>query len=258
MNRKELNKMLVRIGWIAGLFGAAVLVISAVEKKEASLTKEILIDIQPLNDGNKLIDRQDILTTIDRSFGFKLEGLPLGEVDVERLERILEEDPFVLDADVFIDAKNNINIGIDQRAPILRIIDNNGLNYYLDKEGRKLPLSKHFSARVLVATGNIPPHTLGFLDRKRHRLKDLFELSQLILEDPFFNALVEHIHVSNQGEYVLIPKLGKQKIYLGRYSNAKDKLENLKIFYEEGLTREGWNKYVALDARYKGQVIGIK
>ena len=125
MNRKELNKMLVRIGWIAGLFGAAVLVISAVEKKEASLTKEILIDIQPLNDGNKLIDRQDILTTIDRSFGFKLEGLPLGEVDVERLERILEDDPFVLDADVFIDAKNNINIGIDQRAPILRIIDNN-------------------------------------------------------------------------------------------------------------------------------------
>ncbi|MCH2082021.1 MAG: cell division protein FtsQ [Saprospiraceae bacterium] len=258
MNRKELNKMLIRIAWVAALFGAAVLVISAVEKKEASLTNEILMDIRPLQNGNKLIDRQDVLTTIDRSFGFKMEGLSLGEVDVARLERILEEDPFILNADVYVDAKNNINIGIDQREPIIRIIDHNGLNYYLDIEGKKLPLSKHFSARVLVATGNIPPYTLSFQKRKKHRLKDLFELSQLILNDPFLKALVEHVHVTNQGEYVLIPKIGKQKIYLGRFSNVPDKLDNLKIFYQEGMTREGWSKYVALDIRYKGQVVGIK
>ena len=258
MNRKDLNKMLIRVGWIAGLFVAAALVISAVEKKEASLTSEILIDIRPLEGGNLLIDRKDVITSIDRSFGFKLEGLQIGEVDIERLERILEEDPFILDADVFIDAMNNINIGIDQRAPILRIIDNNGLNYYLDKDGKKLPLSKHFSARVLTATGNIPPHTLEFQERKKHRLKDLFEFSKLLLKDPFFEALIEQIHVGNKGEYVLIPKIGKQKIYFGRFSKAEDKLENLKIFYEEGMTREGWKKYVALDVRYKGQVIGIK
>lgn len=257
-NNKEWVLMLKRLGWIAGLFAAAILVISAIEKKEASFTGELFIDIVPLEGGNKLITDEDIRTTIDRSFGFKLEGLPLVQLDVGRLERVLEADPFIIDADVFVDATNNIKIGVRQRQPVLRLIDNNGLNYYLDQDGIKMPLSKHFSARVLVASGNIPPHVPDFMERKKHLLKDLFELAQMLREDPFYNALIEQIHVSSRGAFTLIPKVGDQKINFGRYELAEKKLKNLKIFYQEGLPYEGWQKYRSFSVEFDGQVVARK
>jgi cell division protein FtsQ len=96
------------------------------------------------------------------SFGNTLEGTELGRLEVERMERVLEEDPFVLDAEAYIDQQNVLHVRITQREPLLRVLDNNGGNYYLDKNGVKMPPSKNFAARVLVATGMwrpIPPNS---------------------------------------------------------------------------------------------------
>ena len=156
-----------RIVWIAALLLIIAIVVSAVEYKEGLSVNEVHIEIAPLPDGNSLINQGDILITIERTFGFTLPGMPLGVVDVERIERVLKDEPFILDAEVFVDALQNVNISVSQREPILRIIDNNGLNYYLDKDGVRLPLSPHYTARVLTATGNIPPHTPDFLEKKK-------------------------------------------------------------------------------------------
>lgn len=255
MNKAEITKTLKRIGWLIALFGAAAMIISAVERKEASEATGMLVEIEPLDGGHMLILEEDVLKTIDRSFGFKLEELPLGAIDIERLERVLEEDPFIFDANAYIDAKNRINIRVEQRQPVLRIIDNNGLNYYLDKGGLKMPLSPHFTARVLVGTGYIPPHVPDFLERKQHRLKDLFLLAQRIREDDFFNALFEQVYINQKGEFVLAPKVGDQQVILGQYYNIEDKLQNLKIFYREAVPYEGWQKYRSINLSYDGQVV---
>ena len=161
----------------------------------------------------------------------------------------------ILEADVYIDAGNRVNIDVSQREPILRIIDNNQLNYYLDSEGNKMPLSNHFSARVLVATGHIPPFIPDFKKREKHVLKDLFHLTQVIQEDEFMNALVEQIYVSNKGMYTIVPKIGDQKIILGSANGLDEKIERLKVFYKEALPYEGWQKYKTIDLRYEGQVV---
>ncbi len=255
MDKKELQLTLKRASWLLAVFFSIAIVISAVGKREASIVDQVLIDIEPLSSGNSLIKPEDAQLTIERSFGSKLEGFPLGSVDVGRVERVLEEDPFVENADVYVDARANLRVKIQQREPVLRVIDNNGLNYYLDEEGNKMPLSRHFAARVLTATGNIPPHDPNFLERKRHRLKDLFLLAQKVSADAFFGALIEQIYVSNTGEFTLIPKVGDQKIIFGSLSDADEKLENLKIFYKEGIPYEGWQKYRTINVKFKGQVV---
>lgn len=249
------NKTIKRMTWIVVGFLAIILIISAVEKKEMSAATEVLINVEPLPDGNRLIEKEDIRLTIDRSFGFPMEGLPLSALNVERIERILQEDPFIQNADVFVDAENKINITVIQREPVLRIIDNNGLNYYLDKDGFKMPLSKHFSTSVLVASGNIPPHVPDFLERKKHILKDLFRLSEIIRKDEFLYALFEQIYVSNRGEFSFIPIIGRQKILFGRFKDVEDKFSRLKTFYQEALPYEGWRKYKTINLKYKGQVV---
>lgn len=255
MLNADLTNTLKRLVWISLLFLLAALVISGVEFKEASLVKEVHIKVQPLPNGNTLVNKADIALTIEKSFGFKFQGLSIGAIEVERLERVLEEDPFILNADVYIDAQNEINIIVSQRQPVLRIIDNNGLNYYLDKDGFKLPLSKHYSARVLVATGNIPPHVPDFLERKKHVLKDLFLLAEMIGQDDFYHAMFEQLFVSNRGEFTLIPMVGNQKVIFGKLDNAQDKLARLKLFYKEGMPYRGWHRYKTINLKYDNQVV---
>ena len=76
-----------------------------------------------------------------------------------------------------------------------------------------------------------------------------------MLADPFYSALVEQIYLSNVGEYILIPKVGQQKIILGPYEEIEDKLERLKIFYKQGIPYEGWQKYKSINLKFKDQVV---
>ncbi|MCP3930025.1 MAG: cell division protein FtsQ [Bacteroidetes bacterium] len=255
MNRAETIKTLKRLGWVALFFLTAILIISAVEKKKSSHASEVNIQINPLQDGFYLVDESDILLTIERSFGYDLTGIPMGAINVERLERVLEDDPFVLNADAYIDARNKVNIEVWQREPVLRIIDNNGLNYYLDEHGVKLPLSKHFTARVLVVTGNIPPHVPDYLEREQHSLKDIFDLTKKIRSDDFFKPLIEQVYIGNTGEFTLVPKVGNQKILLGDYTSIESKLRRLKIFYKEGMPYKGWQTYKTINLKFKEQVV---
>lgn len=255
MNSPANIRMMKRLFWIGLFFLVAGMIISAVEKKKSRSARDLIIEIERLPDGNTLVDREDILLTLERSFGHRLAGVPLGGINMERVERVLEEDPFIFNADAYIDAQSKIHIELTQREPILRIIDKNGLNYYLDRFGKKMPLSLHFSARALVATGSIPPFVPNFLQRKKHAIKDLFELTHAIRSDDFMNALVEQIYLSENGDFTLIPKLGQQKVILGAYENIEDKFERLKIFYQEGIPYEGWQKYQTINLTFDGQVV---
>lgn len=257
MNNPELIKTLKRLGWVAGLFLTLVLIVSAIERKSGSEVEQLEIVINPLPGGYRLIDTSDVRELIRRSFGFDLEGQKKNVVNINRLERVLTDDAFVLDAEVHINSQSEVKIEVWQREPVLRVIDNNGLNYYLDKEGIKLPLSKHFTARVLVATGDLPPHSTDFLEKETHLLKDLFQLAHQIRGDEFYRSLVEQVH-TNSGEFTLIPNVGDQKIRFGTIEGAEEKLERLTIFYENGMPYEGYSRYKSLDLRYEGQVVAQK
>ena len=256
MPQNDLSKSLKRLTWAAVALIFAMVIIAFADKKGNRAVSTVEVAVTPLGEGNLLINEADVLEAIKRNYGFVLEGTPIADLEVGRLEQMIETDPFVADADVFVDAEGRVQVEIVQREPVLRIISNNGQNYYLDHDGFKMPLSDHFSARVLVATGNIPPFSDDFMDpEKKHTLKDLFALRGDLLADEFMNALIEQVYVSNRGEYILIPKLGDQKIILGPYENIADKFKRLKVFYKEGMPYEGWQKYSEINLKYKGQVV---
>ncbi len=256
MNKKVSN-ILQKVAVILIVATAAILIISAVEKKEDDNVTNVFINIEPLENGKTLIDSLDVLTEIERAFGFKLESQKTGIVNIERVERIMEDEPFVKDAEVFMDTKNRVHISIKQREPILRVFDKNGDTFYLDTEGQKMPTSKHYTARILVATGDIKPPEPDFMSYKEHILKDLYYLTQYIRADDFWNSMVEQVHVE-KGEFILIPKIGKQKIQFGKFEKIENKFRRLRKFYEEGMSRVGWSKYRTIDVRFDGQVVGRK
>ncbi|HMQ46491.1 MAG TPA: hypothetical protein PKA00_02765 [Saprospiraceae bacterium] len=249
------RNFLQQIGWVLGILVFAFAIISAVERKGASVVGKVEADVIPLKGDDRLINEDNIKAVILNSFGYELEGLKIEEVNLERLEQVLENEPFILNADVYADGRSNIQIRVTQRAPVLRIMGNNNQNYYLDKTGYQMPLSDLLAAKVLIATGNLAPYQEDFLDKKRNTLKDVFLLAEVIRADAFLNAMIEQIHVSNKGDMTLIPKLGNQKIIFGKLDNVENKFRRLKTFYKEAMPYEGWRKFEVIDLQYKNQVV---
>lgn len=256
MNAK-LGNTLRKVAVLLVVITAVILIVFAVENKETDNVSGVEIKINPLENGNFLIDKEDVFTAIERSFGFKLEAQKIGNVNIERVERVLEEEPFVKDAEVYMDTKNKVHISLTQREPILRIVDKNGKSFYLDREGKQMPLSKHYTARVPVATGDIAPYEADYMMRKQNIIKDLYYMVQFIAADEFWHSMIEQIYVED-GKFILIPKVGKQKIEFGKFEKVESKFKRLRAFYEEGMSRVGWKKYRTIVVRYDGQVIGRK
>ena len=240
---------------IAG-FVLVLLVLTLIFRKKESTVKDIVVDITHLTDENSdFIKEKDIKEIVKRAFDADLSFAKVGQVDVKRVESILERDPFIENAEVFIDAASNLQIKITQREPILRVVDNNGLNYYLDKSGFRMPLSKYFSARVPIVTGAVAPHVNDFLQRKKYGLKDVFLLVQRLNADAFFAPMIQQIVVDASGEFTLVPILGDQIIRIGTIDDLDEKLERLKVFYKQAMPYEGWQTYRSISVKYKNQIV---
>jgi cell division protein FtsQ len=56
----------------------------------------------------------------------------------------------------------------------------------------------------------------------------------------------------------LTPTVGSQQIILGKIENYKENLEKLRLFYEKGLSKVGWNNYSVINLKYKNQVVCTK
>jgi cell division protein FtsQ len=217
-----------------------------------------MVSIQPLKSGASLLTEQNVRRSIQKGITERLEGSVINELDCNHVEAFLETDPFIKDANVYTDINNRMRVDIIQREPKLRLMDNQGGNYYLDALGAKIPVSRNYTARVMVATGNIPTYSVDFKEKKKHILKDLIILNDRLNEDDVFQDFFQQIHVTNKDEFVLTPLIGDQTIMLGSIANLEDKLERLKIFYKEGMPRTGWQLYQRLDLRYKDQVVAVK
>ncbi|HHJ50268.1 MAG TPA: hypothetical protein ENJ88_05105 [Phaeodactylibacter sp.] len=239
---------------MSGLVVLVLLVLTAVSNRKREEIRDVLIDIAEVKSQQASLDKQSFDDLLRKSFGITFTGRPLGEIDIRRVEAVLEQDPFVKAAEVWVDTRYDLHILLYPREPVLRIMDGKGQDYYLDIEGNRIPKSKKFWARTLVATGDIPPHVPDFKERKNYLLKDLYELTLDILNDPYMAGLTEQIHLQN-GEFVLYPKVGNQKIYLGKYEQIEDKFERLKRFYEKVLPVKGLERYKSIDLRFDGQVV---
>jgi cell division protein FtsQ len=72
------------------------------------------------------------------------------------------------------------------------------------------------------------------------------------------SKLIGQVYLEKNGDFILIPLLGDQKIIFGSaYSEQeiKEKFDRLKVFYEEAMPYEGWDKYDEISVKYEGQIV---
>jgi cell division protein FtsQ len=248
----------IRLGWVAFFVIAGILLLAAVARRKNSVIKELKVEVKKSSDLEAMITDGHVEDLIKKAFGSNLVNTQIEDLEIGRVEQVLEQDPSVADADAYMDANNCLRVKIKQREPILRIRDNNGSDYYLDEKGKKFPWSKVFTPRILVATGSIPAYQEDYQAKENSTLKNLVVLTEFLKENEFWNTMIQQVYVTDKQEFILVPLVGSHKIMFGDIDNMEDKFHKLDIFYHQGLAYKGWQEYDAVDVRYKGQVVGRK
>lgn len=245
--------VLIACGWLVALGGVVVLMSFISEKKAGVICKAVKVYIP----GNQyFIDKQEIDNIVNEK---ALVGRTLESINIHSLESQLKANPFVQSAKVYEDMDGEIEVEISQRQPILRILNHNNQDYYVDEHGLKIPLSQNFTAMVLVANGFIEEPFGGQVDTLHtETAKAIFRTADFIRKDSLWAAQIAEIYVNQQHEIELIPRVGNQRILLGDADSLDNKFRNLYIFYKKALPQAGWGTYKAINIKYANQVVGIR
>ncbi|WP_205942393.1 cell division protein FtsQ/DivIB [Pedobacter sp. SYP-B3415] len=251
---KNINWRLIGLTlfWLICLGGTVTLMsFIGIKKKELRCTNvDILIP-----GADNFIEREEIDQIIKDGNGI-LIGRVLQDINLNRIEKNIQSNPYIAFAKVYADMDGVIHIEINQRQPVLRIINVGGQDYYIDKDGLKMPVSSNFTAHVLVATGNIREHFGGKPDTLRSKLaRDLYETALYLKKDTLWDAQIEQLVVDERNDITMIPRVGNQRIILGNADSLDVKMNNLLIFYKNAMPKVGWDTYKSISIKYTNQIV---
>lgn len=253
-----MKKILTITIWSVLLAGLIVC-LGFVGRKEDQLTcKSLDITIEDDPD-NFFVQAEDVRQLIHER-GDSVIHQPVSTLNVPELEAVLNSHAAIAKAEVYITIDGKFNVKIKQRKPIIRIIDKYNDSYYIDTEGRFMPLSDKYTAKVLVANGNFrEPYHPDYMNKDSSIVADLFKLARYITADEFWKAQVEQIYVNADKEIELVPRVGNHRIILGDVSLLDEKFKKLLIFYKQALNPTGWwNNYSVINLKFKNQVVCTK
>jgi len=174
-------------------------------------------------------------------------GKPTTRINKENLEQIINKIPSVKNTEVYTSLRGYLHLEIEQRKPIVRLLKGKG--FYIDEEGRRMPLSSNYTSRVLVVSGHIKDKTIE---------TDLMPLVNFITKDEFWSSQINQIYVDSNDEYILIPRVGGQKIEMGKIDHFERKFDKLYALYKDGFSTVGWNKYKKINLKYENQIVCTK
>ena len=144
---QKIKPILIITFWVVCGSGLVVLLGASINHQLHLSFQSIKVNIDEKN-GMLFLTKEDVTNMLHDDQVNISQSKPIDQVNYNKLERVMENNPFVENAELFVDASGNIQINITQRTPILRVINNAGVSYYIDEHARKMPLSSNFTARV--------------------------------------------------------------------------------------------------------------
>lgn len=233
------------IGTVVGLYFPVMFSFVAVDKSSV-VCGEIVPTICDSAD-NKFISEDEVKEIVlDKYTG--ILGRKINEINCDQMEAFFSKHPAVESCEVYLTYGGALHVDITQREPLVRVFDGDS-SYYLDVNGRKMPLFKSHSAHVLVAG--------GFIKRMENQ-EDLVYLARLIHNDDFWKAQIEQVYVDHVGEITMVPRVGDHLIEFGKVEDVEIKFRNLKALYKSGWETREWNLFKKVSLKHKGQVVCTK
>ncbi|MCU0433904.1 MAG: hypothetical protein MUC87_10660 [Bacteroidia bacterium] len=267
-----MKRILSIILW-AGLAVAAIAVTGfAVKRHNARTCSKVNITInrQPRAADQLFITNDDVQRLL-RENGDVPVGKPVSEISIPALEKWLNSLPAVQSAEAFMGVDCEVNIVIQQRRPIARVITKAHESYYIDDQGTVMPWMAEYTAAVTPVTGNITETYGRLFERNLKAISadsalrspiladDIWHLCRVIDNDTLLRSQIAQIYIREDRNFELVPRVGSHRIVLGNIARLDEKFAKLRVFYTEGLRHTGaWDKYSVIDLQYEHQIVCTK
>jgi cell division protein FtsQ len=178
----------------------------------------------------------------------QIEGTAIKDINIKFIEEFIQESPYIDSTICYYTPDNLMCIAVFPRQPVLHVMSDAGENYYMDINGNQMPTDR-FHLDLCLATGDIT---------REYAHEKLVGIAEYINTHKPWNTEIQQIYVKNPKHLEFIPLTGEHVIVIGEPTDIEEKLNRLRIFYEEGLNKAGWNKYSIIDLNYADQVVCTK
>ena len=252
------SKRYLRLALIAIIgCGVSTLLGFAVYRQNHAVCKRLEIQLEEAGEW-KMFSQENVAEWVREAGGellyHRLDSIPLENIR----QRIIAEDA-VHSAEVYTTIDGRCVVKVKQRIPVMRVMEVSGNSYYIDSEGYPISLRNSYF-RLPLYTGHIhgAEYNKSVLLNQGTVLTELCKLNEVICNSEFWMNQVEHVFVDQGGEIHLIPRVGNHRILLGREGEYAVQLSRVKLFYNHIVKHGDLNRYAAVDARFEGQIVGIK
>lgn len=238
----------MRINWnYIKMIGLVVLIMGlyAFSNHRNDLRKVNGIKIEFVGDQNLYITPTMVNKLLIQNYG-PLINVPKENLVLNTMEKVIEANEMVKNAQVYLTMNGELTSKILQRKPIGRI--EGTAKYYLDDEGKRMPLSNNYSARVPIITGNITGKSL----------EDVFVILNYINEDDFLRKNVIGIHIESEENYQLRFRMENFVVNLGNVEGLEEKFNNFKAFYAKATKDKTLQEYNIVSLEFDNQVVYTK
>lgn len=238
--------------WIAIGSGMMLLLVAAIGKKNKQVCRNYSIVINGAKN-NLFIDEKDVLYLVAAYSKGKIKGEPVTSFQLHKIEKLLEDNVWIKDAELYFDNQDVLHIQVTEREPVARIITTDNGSFYIDATLKIMTLSEKHSARVPLFT--------GFPEKNKWNKKDSLLMNNIstiaayINNDPFWSAQVSQVDITSSQTFEMIPVVGNHVVQLGTAENIDKKFKKLFIFYKQVLTKTGFDKYGNINVQFAGQVV---
>lgn len=234
-------------------------------RSSVGLTSDrIVINIDD-REGMLFLDRWDLLRMLKDLGADTLGNTRVEELDLKTVESEIEKNPYVRSAEVYTTLDGMLYVNLQLRKPIVRVLHANGMGNYIDEDGEYVPLSRKYTARVPIVSGEINESRfrsgiseMSITDKDTLLYDEIYALASFIQSNETWNAQIEQVVVDKNHEFTLIPKVGDHKIVIGKPEGLNRKFRKLELFYREGLSNTGWKAYDTINLKYRDQVVCTK
>jgi cell division protein FtsQ len=241
---RALGLLLVCAIIVGGFMGASFI-------NKNSTIKNVSINLNETSAGS-FISTKDVQAMLVSNRNIVTGITKVKDLDMDAMERAAMGNPWIDKANVYVGNDRVLYIDIVQKQPVVRLVNGDDVQYYLDANAKVIPLSFEHPVDVPVVTTSTK---LNVDSKNAPVLSKAITVASAIVRDTFWNSMISQINITSENEFELIPVLGKHTVLLGDTSLVEEKLAKLKAFYKEACPKVGWDTYTLLDLRHRGQVV---
>ncbi|TDH22985.1 hypothetical protein EXU57_18135 [Segetibacter sp. 3557_3] len=241
-------------GWVLLTLAGLVLMIAAVTKKNANICTGVKVELSG-SSSNFFIDEKEVTRLLNANG--KLQGKNKNDINLLVLENRIENDSWILNAELFFDSDEVLNVLVEEREPVARVFTKSGSSFYLDTACKRLPTSDKVTVRVPMFSG-FPTEARKLKPVDSTLLVAIKDLAVFIRKDAFWNAQVAQVDITPNRTFEMIPTIGSHVVVLGRPEDYEEKFSRLYTFYQEVWTKVGLEKYSKIDVQFNGQVVATR